>query len=163
MFIHPIEPVIQAESKILILGSFPSVESRKNKFYYAHPQNRFWKMLAKCYQQDTPQSLEEKLEFLSAHRLALFDVLTECELQGSSDSRIRKAIPAPLAKLTKDTQIEKILINGRTAAKFYERLVFPKPLGKVYVLPSTSAANAAFNLEKLCLEWGKALQDSSND
>ena len=151
--VHPFMPVCNEHSRILILGSFPSVKSREQSFYYGHPQNRFWKMLAAIYGCDIPQSIEEKKEFLLSHGIALFDVIRSCEIVGSSDSSIRNATPNDIRSLVNGTSIEKIITNGKLAHKLYEKHIASTVALPEICLPSTSPANAAFSLERLISEW----------
>jgi len=153
---HPFEPIWSRESRILILGSFPSVRSRAEGFYYGHPRNRFWAMLAAIYGEETPQTVEQKKQLILNHGLALWDSLRSCRITGSSDASIREAVPNDIPRLIAQTQIVRVLANGQTAAKAYQKAGFPYPLT---VLPSTSPANAAWSLEKLCEVWGKELEN----
>ena len=150
---HPFGPYVDANSKILILGSFPSVKSRAQNFYYGHPQNRFWKVLAACVDDHVPSSLDEKKEFLSSHQIALWDVIDSCDITGSSDASIRNAVPTDISDLLRKTNIQKILVNGKTAAKLFQRYW---PELDFIALPSTSAANAAMSLEQLMIEYKNA-------
>lgn len=150
---HPFNAYINSDSKILILGSFPSVKSRAQNFYYGHPQNRFWKVLARCFNDEVPQTLEEKKQFLSCHQIALWDVIDSCDITGSSDASIKNATPTDIPDLLKKTNIQKILVNGKTAAKLFQRYW---PNLNFIALPSTSAANAAMSLEQLIAEYKNA-------
>lgn len=146
--IHPFAPVCDAHSRVLILGSFPSVKSRKNAFYYGHPQNRFWRVLAEVFDEDAPQTIAHKQAFLLRHHLALWDVIGDCEIAGSSDSSIRRAAPNDLEMLLAKCPVKVVLLNGKTAEKVFLR--FWKDLHiPYYTLPSTSSANAAWTLDKL--------------
>ena len=153
LMVHPFMPVCNEHSRILILGSFPSVKSREQSFYYGHPQNRFWKMLAAIYGCDIPQSIEEREKFLLSHGIALYDVIRSCEIVGSSDSSIRNATPNDIRSLVNGTQIEKIITNGKLAHKLYEKHIASTVSLPEICLPSTSPANAAFSLERLISEW----------
>lgn len=154
---HPFEPFFKDDSRILILGSFPSVASRKDGFYYGNPKNRFWKMLALIFKDSVPLSLEEKKNFLSVRRIALYDVIKECTISGSSDSSIKDAVPADLDKIIQSCRIEKILANGKTAAKYFEKYQSGKLIPILRSMPSTSPANASFSLEKLSEIWRKEI------
>ena len=114
---HPIPPLFNADSEILILGSFPSVKSRETGFFYGHPQNRFWKVLATVCGEPLPQTVEEKKNLVLLHRLALWDVIASCEIEGSSDSSIRDVVPNDLLPMLKNSRIQRIFVNGTTAAK----------------------------------------------
>lgn len=127
--VHPFEPFFRADSKILIVGSLPSVKSRENGFYYGHPQNRFWKMLAMIFSEETPLLIEEKQRFLEKHKIAVYDSIRECTICGSSDSSISNVIPSDIEKIVSACKITKILANGKTAAKYFlkyqdEKLMF---------------------------------------
>ena len=150
---HPFPPLFDADSEILILGSFPSVKSREQRFFYGHPQNRFWRVTAAVFQADVPQTIEEKRAFLLRHHIALWDVIASCEISGSSDSSIRNVIPNDLTPIFRTAQIRQIFVNGGTAAKYYDRYQ-RQTLGRAAVrLPSTSPANAAWSLERLVAAW----------
>ncbi len=154
---HPFEPIYDEHARILILGSFPSVRSREEGFYYGHPRNRFWPMLARCLKEAVPESIEEKRLLLLSHHLALWDVLASCRIEGSSDSSIRAAVPNDLQKIFVHAPIEKILCNGATAGKLclrYHKKVLPS---EPHILPSTSPANAAWTMERLQEAWGPFL------
>ena len=150
---HPFDAYVDSDSKILILGSFPSVKSRAQNFYYGHPQNRFWKVIARCFNDEVPRTLEEKKKFLSRHQIALWDVIDSCDITGSSDASIKNATPTDIPDLLKKTNIQKILVNGKTAAKLFQRYW---PNLDFIALPSTSAANAAMSLEQLIAEYKNA-------
>ena len=154
---HPFEPICNENSRILILGSFPSVKSREQSFYYGHPQNRFWRMLSGVFGEQTPVSIEEKKEFLLSHAIALFDVISSCEIVGSSDSSIKNAIPNDIRSLVSGTQIERVITNGRLAHKLYEKHIAGAVSVPEVCCPSTSPANAAFSLERLISEWKNEL------
>lgn len=153
--VHPFAPVYDEHSEILILGTLPSVKSRENDFYYGHPQNRFWKVLAAVYNQPLPQSAEERSAFLLRNRIALWDVIYSCEIQGSSDSSIRSVVPTDLKQILETAPIRQIFVNGKKAAQLYTRYQQPLTGIPAVTLPSTSPANAAWNLERLCGEWGR--------
>ena len=151
--IHTISPVYNEHSRILILGSFPSVKSREAGFFYGHPQNRFWKVLANVFQAEVPGTIEEKKAFLLEHRIAVWDVIGQCEITGSSDSLIRNVVPNPISKILETTKIEQIFVNGKKAEQLYQRYIYPQTKRNAICLPSTSPANASWNLEKLTEAW----------
>ena len=151
--VHTIAPVYNEESRILILGSFPSVKSREEGFFYGHPQNRFWKVLARVFQTEVPATIPEKKTFLLEHRVAVWDVIGQCEITGSSDSSIRNVIPNPIQKILEETQIKRIFVNGKKAEELYNRYIYPVTKRNVVCLPSTSPANASWNFEKLAEAW----------
>ena len=154
--IHPIKPLYDENSKILILGSFPSQKSRQQVFFYGHPQNRFWKLLALILDADVPTSVDEKKEFLLSHNIALWDVISSCDINGSSDSSIKNVVPNDLSVILDNADIKSIFTNGKAAQKFYDKYLKEK-FGDAQCLPSTSPANAAWNIEKLYSEWKKIL------
>jgi len=151
--IHELDPVFDENSKILILGTFPSVKSREQKFFYGHPQNRFWKVLASVLEMELPVTIDEKKEFLLKNNIAVWDVIESCQITGSSDSSIKDVVPADISKIINASKIERIFANGGTAKKLYEKYQY-KILGvEIEGLPSTSPANAAYSLERLVNEW----------
>ncbi|MBR3893683.1 MAG: DNA-deoxyinosine glycosylase [Clostridia bacterium] len=158
---HTITPIYDQNSRILILGSFPSVRSREVGFYYGHPQNRFWRTLAHVFDAEIPRSTDEKKAFLLSHGIALWDVIAACEIEGSSDASIRGAIPNDIAKILREAPIEAIFTNGATAHKLYRKLV-EKQLGRsAILLPSTSPANAARTQENLDAAWSVIAKSGS--
>lgn len=150
---HPIPPLWDNNSKILILGSFPSVKSRETMFFYGHPQNRFWKVLANVLKKDVPVSIEDKKTFLLSNNIAVWDVIASCDIIGSSDASIKNAIPNDLEPLLTGSCIDHIFVNGKAASKLYEKHMLQKYNIKAITLPSTSPANAAWTLDKLINEW----------
>ena len=151
--IHEIPPLFDADSRVLILGSFPSVKSREGQFFYHHPQNRFWKTLAAVTGQEVPQTIEEKRSFLLTNGIAVWDVIASCEIEGSSDSSIRNVTPNDLSQILNAAPVEQIFVNGKTALKYYEKYLRPVTGREAVCLPSTSPANAAWKLEKLTEAW----------
>lgn len=154
---HGFGPVYDEKSRILILGSFPSVKSREEGFFYGHPRNRFWKILATVCDAPEPVTIEEKKQFLLEHGIALYDVIEECEIVGSSDSSVRNVIPANLNPILKESQINAVFTNGRLAGKLYRKYQEPVTGLSCVELPSSSPANAAFSLERLIEIWQEAL------
>lgn len=150
---HEFGPVYNADSKILILGSFPSVKSREVQFYYGHPQNRFWKLLARLYREEEPKDIPAKREFLLGKNIALWDVIESCDIAGSSDSSIKNAVPNDIGIILEHAQIENIYANGKTAERLCRKYIEPKTGRGVTGLPSTSPANAAFTMERLEQAW----------
>jgi len=146
---HEFAPVWNQDSKVLILGSFPSVKSREQKFFYGHPQNRFWKVLAAVLGTETPSSIPEKTELLLTHNIALWDVIASCEIAGSSDSSIRNVVANDLSEILASSHIDWIFTNGKTAGRLYKKYMEPSTGITAVELPSTSPANAVFTLEKL--------------
>ena len=151
---HGFGPFYRPDSRILILGSFPSAGSRKAQFFYGHPQNRFWKVLAAVFEDCEPLTREEKEAFLERHRIALYDVIERCSIIGSADSTIRDVVPADIASILRVTRVgERVFVNGKTAERFFERYQAPALGFHAGYLPSTSPANAAFSTEKLTAIW----------
>ncbi len=155
MIQHPIEPIYNENSKILILGSFPSVKSREEGFFYGHPQNRFWRVLATVFATDLPVTIEEKKNFLYNNRVAVWDVIGSCDITGSSDSSIKNVAPNDLGQILERTDIQQIYVNGKTAKQLYDKYIYPQIKREAICLPSTSPANAAWSLERLIGEWAK--------
>ena len=150
---HPFPAIYAPDSRILILGSFPSVKSREQRFFYGHPQNRFWRVLAALLGTSVPQTVEEKQDFLLAHRIALWDVIASCEIAGSSDASIRNAVPNNLTPILETASIWQIFTNGGTAHRLYRKYIFPLTGREDIALPSTSPANAARSLDALIDAW----------
>ena len=153
MICHPIEPVYDEHSKILILGSFPSVKSREAMFFYGHPRNRFWQVLAAVCHRPVPATVEEKRGLLLEEGIAPWDVIASCEITGSSDSSIKNVVPNDLSRILDTAKIERIFVNGKTAEKFYRRWLLPVTKREAICLPSTSPANAAWSPERLIEAW----------
>lgn len=175
--VHPFAPFYDENSAVLIVGSFPSVASRADGFYYGNVHNRFWKVLAAVFEEDcrvvstgsttalndtsssfdnsstTAMTIPEKKAFLLQHKIALYDSIRECTICGSSDSSIRDVVPADIEVIVKNSKVKKIFANGKTAAKFFEKYQSEKLCKMLEVLPSTSPANASFSLEKLVEAW----------
>ncbi len=153
MIVHPIPPLFDENSKTLILGSFPSVKSREAAFFYGHPQNRFWTVLAMIYAVKKPETVEEKKKLVLENNLALWDVIASCEIVGSSDSSISDVTANDLSVIINNSKVERIFVNGKTAEKYYNKYTYPKTGIKAVCLPSTSPANAAWKIERLVEEW----------
>lgn len=150
---HPIEPVFDENARILILGSFPSVKSRAEMFFYGHPQNRFWKVMAAVLGKNVPQTVEEKRAFLLANHIALWDVIGSCDIEGSSDSTIRNVVPNDLSRILDCANIRQVFVNGKTAERYYRKYLEKKTGREAICLPSTSPANAGWSLERLVEAW----------
>lgn len=157
--IHSIPPFWRPDSEQLILGSFPSVKSREQRFYYAHPRNRFWRVTAAVFDCAPPAGLEEKVMFLEKNRIALWDVIAVCEISGSSDSSIRNAAPNRLARILENCQIRRIFVNGKAAQRLYVKYLQPETGKEAILLPSTSPANAAWTLPRLIDAWSVLRED----
>lgn len=159
---HPIPPVYDENSRILILGSFPSVKSREQSFFYAHPQNRFWRVVARICGSEVPCSLEEKKALLINNHIALWDVISSCEITGSSDSSIRNARPNDLSLILGTADIKRIFVNGRKAEALYNRYIRDKVHTDAVCLPSTSPANAAWSTDALYDKWNEEIKEYIN-
>lgn len=155
---HTFEPVYDENAKILILGSFPSVKSREQKFYYGHPQNRFWKVLAACFCAEVPVTIEEKKKFLLTHQIALWDVIEECDIVGSSDSSIRNVVPNRMEQILDVAEIRAIFANGDKAYQLFLKYCKKEGQPPLYKLPSTSPANAAWRFERLTEAWSAQIR-----
>lgn len=153
MTVHPIPPLFSDKSETLILGSFPSVKSRETEFFYGHPQNRFWAVLAALYGCEKPKTVDEKKLLVLRNRLALWDVIGECDIRGSADSSIKSVKANDLSVILNNCRISRIFVNGKTTEKYYNKYTLPITDIKAVCLPSTSPANAAFSLEKLIEAW----------
>ena len=157
--VHEIPPVWDNNSKILILGSFPSVKSREGNFFYNHPQNRFWKVMAAVWNCPVPQEIEEKKKMLLENHVAVWDVIASCQIEGSSDSSIKDVMPNDISVILKQAPVEKIFTNGATAWKMYNRYIKPVAEREAIKLPSTSPANAAWSLDRLVEEWNRLIRE----
>lgn len=156
--VHPFPPLYDADSKILILGSLPSVKSREQMFFYGHPQNRFWKVMANVLQEKVPVTIEEKKDMLHRNHIALWDAIYSCDIIGSSDSSIRNVVPTDLQPIVEQSQIKSVYCNGVASGKYYKKYQ-EKSLGmEAVVLPSTSPANAAYSVERLTGIWGQMMK-----
>ena len=151
--LHPFGPLFGPESRILILGSFPSVKSREQNFFYGHPQNRFWKVIAALFDRPVPTSIPEKKELILSHGLALWDSIASCVITGSSDASIREVRANDLRIILDSCPIERIYCNGRKSHEMYNRYILPALGREAVCLPSTSPANAQWSLEKLTAAW----------
>lgn len=151
--VHSFEPVYNSDSKILILGTLPSVKSRENHFYYGHKQNRFWKLLARICEEVVPETIEEKKAMLLRNHIAIWDVIYSCDIKGSSDSSIKNVVPTDLKQILVSSSITKIYANGNKAGALYEKYQQSNTSLDITVLPSTSPANAAWSLDRLYDTW----------
>ena len=160
---HPFDPVVSPESRILILGSFPSVKSREQGFYYGHPQNRFWRVLAEVYGEPTPMTVPDRRALILRHGLALWDVIASCEITGSSDASVRNAVPVEIARVLRTADIQTVICNGALSGKLYTKYLQPVTGIAALTLPSTSPANAAWTLPRLLTAWRGALISDTGD
>ena len=156
--VHPFGPLFGPESRVLILGSFPSVKSREQNFFYGHPQNRFWKVVAALYGQEPPRTIPEKRELILSHGLALWDSIASCVITGSSDASIRDVRANDLRIILDHAPVQRIYCNGRKSHEMYEKYILPQLGREAACLPSTSPANAQWSLEKLIEAWSVILE-----
>lgn len=152
---HTFTPVYDEHSEVLILGTFPSVKSRENHFYYGHPRNRFWKVTAAVCGCEVPQTIEEKKHFLLENHIAIWDVIASCDIAGSSDSSITNVMANDIERLLTETPIRAVFLNGAKAYELFMKYCPCKDKAEICKLPSTSPANAAWSLERLIEEWKK--------
>lgn len=153
MPIHTIEPVYNSDSRVLILGSFPSVKSREQQFFYGHPQNRFWRVVAGVFDCPVPQNVPEKKALLLGHGIAVWDVIASCTISGSSDASIRDVVPNDISGILEAVDIRKIYANGAKSYELYQKYIYPQTKREIEKLPSTSPANAVFSYERLLEAW----------
>lgn len=157
--IHPIPPLWRKDSETLILGSFPSVRSREEMFFYGHKQNRFWKVISALFDAPLPTTIEEKTRLITENKLALWDVVGECDISGSADSSIKNIVPNDISFIISGSNIDRVFVNGGTAARLYDRYLLKQTGITAVRLPSTSPANAAWSVEMLCNEWRQIVRD----
>ena len=155
--IHPFRPLYDAQSRVLILGSFPSIKSREQMFFYGHPQNRFWRVLPALFGEAVPSSVEEKKALILRRHLALWDTVATCEITGSSDASIKNVVSNDLRPILNGAEIRAIFCNGGTSLKWYNKLLRDELGREAGVLPSTSPANAQWTLERLTETWKQAI------
>lgn len=151
--IHPFPPLYNSESTTLILGSFPSVKSREARFFYGHPQNRFWRVMALLFDSRVPETIEEKTSLMLSHRLALWDSIHSCTIRGSSDSSVRDVVPNDIGAILRSSKINRVFCNGALSYKMYMKYIYPATGLAAVRLPSTSPANAGCSLTRLTEEW----------
>lgn len=154
---HGFGPVYDARSRVLILGSFPSVKSREANFYYGHAQNRFWPLMARLLDAPVPQSIDEKRALMLARGVALWDVIEECDISGSADSSIKNAVPTDVPRILAAADIQGVYCNGALTYKLYMKNLLPLCGVAAVKLPSTCPANAAWSLDRLYAEWRQIL------
>ena len=156
---HELEPFYNKDSEILILGSIPSVKSRELNFYYAHPQNRFWKILTKIYNEPNVITIEEKKEFLTKYKIVLWDVISSCEITGSSDNTIKNVITNDINLIINNSKITKIFTTGNKAYELYNKYCLKNTNIKAIKLPSTSPANCRKDIENILYNEYKKIID----
>lgn len=147
--VHTIPPLYDSHSRVLLLGSIPSPKSREVGFFYGHPQNRFWRVLAAVLDEEMPQTIDEKRAMCLKHHVALWDTIARCDIVGASDTSIRNAVPNDIGKLVRESEITRIFATGGKSAELYRKLIEPQLHIPITQLPSTSPANAAWSLERL--------------
>ena len=155
---HPFGPLFSENSRVLILGSFPSVKSREQQFFYGHPQNRFWKVIAALFHREVPETIEQKKELILSNSLALWDSVASCVVTGSSDASIREVRANDLSVILDHSPVRKIFCNGKTSWQMYEKWILPSTGLEAVCLPSTSPANAQWSLDRLIEAWSVILQ-----
>ena len=163
MPVHNIEPVYNEKSRVLILGSFPSVKSREQQFFYGHPQNRFWRVLSEVFGCPLPQSIPEKKAMLLSHNIAVWDVIASCTIEGSSDASIRDVVPNNIRQILETADIRQIIANGAKSYELYQKYIYPETKREIVKLPSTSPANAAYSVERLVGIWKAALTEAETE
>ena len=156
---HPFGPLYDASSRILILGSFPSVKSREQNFFYGHPQNRFWRVVSELLDEALPQTIPEKRKMLLSYHIALWDTIASCTVTGSSDASIKDVVPNDLSKILDGADIRQIYCNGATSWSLYEKYIRPVTGRSAVKLPSTSPANAAWSIARLEEAWKVILEE----
>ena len=161
MIEHSISPVFDEYSEVLILGSFPSVKSREEGFFYGHPANRFWKVTAAVFGEEEPKTVTEKQAFLLKNHIAVWDVIQSCDIAGSSDSSIKNVTANDLKVILQQAEIRQIYVNGKKAAQLYQRYIYPQIQREAYCLPSTSPANATWSVPRLIEAW-KCIKEKGN-
>lgn len=159
MLTHPVKPIYDENSKTLILGTFPSVKSREMCFFYSHPQNRFWRVMARICDSDIPHTVEEKTDLILSNHFALWDVIHSCEIEGSSDSSIKNVVVNDISVILNHSQVDRIFVNGKKAESLYKKYIEKQVGIKAIYLPSTSPANASWSEERLAAEWKKLIFD----
>ncbi|HHW95397.1 MAG TPA: DNA-deoxyinosine glycosylase [Mogibacterium sp.] len=151
--IHPLRPLFQADSRILVLGSFPSVKTREYGFFYGHAQNRFWPLLERIFSVKLSTDIEERRAFLLQHYIAVYDVIYQCDIIGSSDASIQNAVPSDLSPIFQEADIKQVFCNGGTSYRYYQKYQERKTGFKAVQLPSTSPANARYSIDDLYEQW----------
>ncbi len=159
MLTHPVKPIYDENSKTLILGTFPSVKSREMCFFYSHPQNRFWRVMARICECAVPESVDDKKQMILSNGFALWDVIHSCEIEGSSDSSIKNVVPNDIRVILNHSQVDRIFVNGKKAESLYKKYIEKQVGIKAIYLPSTSPANASWSEDRLAAEWKKLIFD----
>ena len=160
---HELQPIYNKDSKVLILGSIPSVKSREENFYYAHPKNRFWMTLSRVYNEEILNTKEDKIKFLNRHNIALFDVIKSCEITSSKDSSIKNVVPNDLTPILKHSNIKAIFTTGKKTHELYQKYIFKKTNINSILLPSTSGANTPKGIEEKLFESYKIIKEYTDN
>lgn len=160
---HTFEPVFDSESRVLILGTMPSPKSRENGFYYSHPQNRFWKVMAQLFQEEVPIAAAEKRSMMQRHGIALWDVLAQCDIKGADDNSIQNPVANDIKGLLGQTRIKAVFTTGATAARLYEKLVQEETGIPARRLLSTSPANCRYSVDMLVEDYRVILEYLKDD
>lgn len=153
MLVHPVEALFNENSKILILGTFPSVKSREAKFFYGHPQNRFWRVMARLCDAELPQTVEDKKKLILDNHFALWDVIHSCDVDGSADSSIKNVVPNDISVILNNSEVSRIFVNGKKAESLYKKYLEKETGITAVCLPSTSPANASWSEDRLTEYW----------
>lgn len=153
MIVHPVKALFDENSEVLILGTFPSVKSREMKFFYSHPQNRFWRVMARLCASELPETTEDKKKLILDNHFALWDVIHSCDIEGSADSTIKNVVPNDISSILEISKVNKIFVNGKKAESLYKKYIEPKTGIKAICLPSTSPANASWSEDRLTEYW----------
>ncbi len=153
MIVHPVEALYSENSEVLILGTFPSVKSREMKFFYSHPQNRFWRVMARLCDCDVPNTIDDKKRLILENNFALWDVIHSCDVEGSADSSIKNVVPNDISEILQHSKVSRIFVNGRKAESLYKKYIEPNTGIKAVCLPSTSPANASWSEDRLAEYW----------
>lgn len=153
MLVHPVEALFNENSEILILGTFPSVKSREAKFFYGHPQNRFWRVMARLCDAELPQTVEDKKKLILDNHLALWDVIHSCDVEGSADSSIKNVVPNDISVILNNSEVSRIFVNGKKAESLYKKYLEKETGITAVCLPSTSPANASWSEDRLTEYW----------
>lgn len=153
MIVHPVEALFNENSKILILGTFPSVKSREAKFFYGHPQNRFWRVTARLCDAELPQTVEDKKKLILDNHFALWDVIHSCDVEGSADSLIKNVVPNDIGVILNNSEVSRIFVNGKKAESLYKKYLEKETGITAVCLPSTSPANASWSEDRLTEYW----------
>lgn len=155
--IHPLKPLFGADSRILILGSFPSVKTREYGFFYGHPRNRFWPIMEALFHEELTREIADRRDFLLKHRIAVYDSIAQCDIIGSSDASIQKVIPSDLSEVFQHGSIRQVFCNGAASQKYYKKYHEKLYAIPAIQLPSTSPANAGYSMDDLLAEWKQIL------